>query len=81
MSAAKTDTPIALSCSARSCSVTVLPVPVAPAMRPCRLHMAAESCTTAVRSVVPSIMPRPSITDPPLDWYAALMHSPKSVMG
>ena len=39
MSAAKTGTPAALSCSAISCRVLVLPVPVAPATRPCRLSM------------------------------------------
>ena len=39
MSAAKTGTPLALSCSAISCRVLVLPVPVAPATRPCRLSM------------------------------------------
>ena len=36
-SAMNTGTPIALNCSASTCSVTVLPVPVAPAMRPWRL--------------------------------------------
>ena len=35
-SAMKTGTPIALNPSARTLSVTVLPVPVAPAIRPCR---------------------------------------------
>ena len=30
--------------SARSCSVTVLPVPVAPAIRPCRLAMPSSRC-------------------------------------
>ena len=39
MSAAKTGTPLALSCSAISWRVLVLPVPVAPATRPCRLSM------------------------------------------
>ena len=39
MSAANTGTPMAESCSARTWRVTVLPVPVAPAMRPCRLHI------------------------------------------
>ena len=41
MSAAKTGTPWALSCSASSCRVLVLPVPVAPATSPCRLSMAS----------------------------------------
>ena len=39
MSAANTGTPWARSCSASSCSVLVLPVPVAPATSPCRLSM------------------------------------------
>ena len=40
MSAAKTGTPAVLSCSAISWRVLVLPVPVAPATRPCRLSIA-----------------------------------------
>ena len=39
MSARKTGTPWPESCSAMSCSVFVLPVPVAPATRPCRLSV------------------------------------------
>ena len=39
MSAAKTGTPLAASCSARPCSVRVLPVPVAPATSPWRFIM------------------------------------------
>ena len=39
MSAAKTGTPARLNASASTCRVTVLPVPVAPATRPCRLAM------------------------------------------
>ena len=39
MSAANTGTPLAAICSARPCSVRVLPVPVAPATRPCLLSM------------------------------------------
>ncbi len=41
MSAANTGTPAELNASASTCSVTVLPVPVAPATRPCRLNMAS----------------------------------------
>src|SRR5690606_21173727 len=37
MSAANTATPASLNCSASRCKVTVFPVPVAPATRPCRL--------------------------------------------
>jgi hypothetical protein len=40
MSAAKTGTPAADSCSASTCRVLVLPVPVAPATRPWRFIMA-----------------------------------------
>ena len=47
MSAVNTGTPWADSCSARSWRVTVLPVPVAPAMRPWRLHIAVGTWTTA----------------------------------
>src|SRR5688572_22318568 len=43
-SAAKTGTPAAEKPSARSCRVTVLPVPVAPAIRPCRLAMPNSRC-------------------------------------
>jgi hypothetical protein len=39
MSAAKTGTPAAEICSVSSCSVFVLPVPVAPAINPCRFSM------------------------------------------
>ena len=48
MSAAKTGTPLALSCSASSCRVLVLPVPVAPATRPWRLSMPSgiRMCTS-----------------------------------
>ena len=42
-SAMKTGTPMRLKRSARTCSVTVLPVPVAPAMRPWRLAICGSS--------------------------------------
>ena len=70
-SAANTGTPIAESCSAMSCSVFVLPVPVAPAIRPCRLHMLAGTCTTASGTTEPSSIPRPSKTAAPSVAYAA----------
>ena len=41
-SAQKTGTPAAENCSAMTCSVTVLPVPVAPATRPWRLARASS---------------------------------------
>ena len=52
MSAAKTGTPCAESCSASSCRVLVLPVPVAPATRPCRLSIASGIRTWTSASVV-----------------------------
>ena len=62
MSAAKTGTPMADSCSARTWRVTVLPVPVAPAIRPWRFIIAAGIWTTASGWVVPSSTPRPRPT-------------------
>ena len=53
-SAITTGTPAAESCSARPCSVFVLPVPVAPATRPCRLTVASGIRTRAVGSTCPS---------------------------
>ena len=47
MSAAKTGTPAAEICSAISCRVLVLPVPVAPATSPCRFSMLSGIRTTA----------------------------------
>ena len=47
MSASTTGTPAADSCSAISCSVFVLPVPVAPAIRPCRFSIASGTRTWA----------------------------------
>ena len=49
----------------------VLPVPVAPAMRPWRLHMARGICTTASGWVVPSSTPRPESDHRPLGGVAA----------
>ena len=48
MSARKTGTPAALSCSAITCRVLVLPVPVAPATRPCRFSGDSGMRTLAV---------------------------------
>ena len=47
MSATNTGTPAAESPSASTCSVLVLPVPVAPATRPCRFIMASGMPTGA----------------------------------
>ena len=48
MSAISTGTPTAESCSAMFCSVLVLPEPVVPATRPCRLSMASGMRTFAL---------------------------------
>ena len=47
MSATTTGTPAADSCSAKPCSVLVLPVPVAPAIRPCRFTIDSATRTCA----------------------------------
>ena len=52
-SARNTGTPCALNCSAMTCRVTVLPVPVAPAMRPCRFASAGSSSALAPVLFVP----------------------------
>ena len=64
-SATKTGTPCAESCSAMSCSVFVLPVPVAPAMSPWRVIMRRATCTLASGNMVPSWTPRPRSTEGP----------------
>ena len=61
-----------------SCSVLVLPVPVAPAMSPCRLHMLAGSCTTASATTAPSSIPCPSETALPSVAYACAIRVPNS---
>ena len=58
-SATKTGTPAVDRPSAMSCSVFVLPVPVAPATRPWRLSIASGTCTTASAATAPSWTPRP----------------------
>ena len=60
MSAIITGTPAALSCSAITCSDLVLPVPVAPATRPCRLTVASGMRMRAVGSTVPLTTTVPS---------------------
>ena len=61
-SAANTDTPATDSCSAIVCRVIVLPVPVAPAIRPWRFIMRSGSATTASAASSPSCTPRPRST-------------------
>ena len=60
MSAAKTLTPAAEICSASNCRVRVLPVPVAPATRPCRLSIDSESRIFASGAGEPSTINTPS---------------------
>ena len=64
-SAANTGTPAAESCSAIVWSVIVLPVPVAPATRPCRFIIRSGTCTTASGASLPSCTPRPRSTAGP----------------
>ena len=61
MSARNTGTPAADSCSAISCSVLVLPVPVAPATRPCRFSTASGMRTGASGCAVPSMTAAPEL--------------------
>ena len=53
ISAANTLTPARLNDSAKRCKVTVLPVPVAPATKPCRLHKRHAWPTTSPVNVWP----------------------------
>src|SRR6201747_1868177 len=69
MSAANTGTPASESCSASSCKVLVLPVPVAPATRPCRLIMPSGILMGAPVSVVASIISPPSSSAGPVKAY------------
>ncbi len=65
MSAANTGTPAVLSCSAISWRVLVLPVPVAPATRPCRLSMPSGIRMWVSVSVVASSISPPSSSAAP----------------
>src|SRR3954471_24867161 len=79
MSAANTGTPAADSCSVSSCSVLVLPVPVAPAIRPWRLTIDSGTWTTASGTTLPSCTPRPRASVGPSNLYALAIAAPKSV--
>src|SRR4051794_28971455 len=79
-SATTTGTPCADSCSAITCNVLVLPVPVAPATSPCRLTIASGTCTTAPAATFPSYTPRPRSTTGPSTSYASAIVFSKSVM-
>ena len=54
MSAANTGTPAAEKPSASTCSVTVLPVPVAPVMSPCRLARRSSMTLRDQLAVLPA---------------------------
>src|SRR6478609_5188158 len=62
MSGMKTGTPATESCSATPWSVLVLPVPVAPATRPCRLNVESGMRTSADGSQTPSTITAPTVT-------------------
>ena len=68
MSAAKTGTPAALSCSAISCRVLVLPVPVAPATSPCRLSIPSGIRMRVLVNVVASSISPPSSSAGLSNW-------------
>src|SRR5205085_8916363 len=59
-----------------TCSVFVLPVPVAPATSPWRVSIASGTCTTASGDSVPSCTPRPRTTAGPSVAYAAAIRAP-----
>ena len=65
MSARNTGTPWEESCSAINCRVMVLPVPVAPATRPCRFIMRSGSRTCASGKTWPSTNAAPRFTAKP----------------
>ena len=62
MSGMNTGTPAADSCSAMPCRVLVLPVPVAPATRPCRLKVDSAIRTSAVGSHTSPTTTEPTVT-------------------
>ena len=70
-SASSTGTPAAEHCSARFCSVLVLPVPVAPATRPWRFSVAKGMRTRADLSGASSIITAPSSSAAPSVAYPA----------
>ena len=79
-SAANTATPAAESCSAITCSVLVFPVPVAPAIRPCRFIIRSGTRTPASGTIAPSCIPRPSSIAAPPVAYASPTDVAKSVV-
>ena len=80
-SARNAGTPAAESCSAISCSVLVLPVPVAPATSPCRLSIDSGTRTAASGNGVPSTMTAPSSRAGPSKAKAAPRPTASSCAG
>ena len=68
MSARKTGTPASESWPASICRVIVLPVPVAPATRPCRFNIDSGTLTRAVGSGTPPDSSGPRVSAGP--WNA-----------
>ena len=82
ISATNTGTPAADSCSVISCSVLVLPVPVAPATRPCRFSMPKGTRTLAVGCAAPAATTEPSsIAGAPPNPYPAAIRAATSAPG
>ena len=75
MSATTTGTPAADSCSVSTCRVFVLPVPVAPAMSPCRLTIASGTRIRACGYDVPSSRTAPNSRAEPVDSYPLAIRS------
>jgi len=71
MSARNTGTPFADRCSAMTCSVLVLPVPVAPAIRPCRFSIPIGIRTCASGAGSPSTINAPTSSTGPSTAYPA----------
>jgi hypothetical protein len=76
-SAVKTATPAEDSCSAITCSVRVFPVPVAPAISPCRFIVASGRRTPASGTSASPSIAVPSSTAPPFVAYASAIAGPK----
>ena len=79
MSATNTGTPAAESCSAITCSVSVFPVPVAPAIRPWRLIIRAAPHAGLGHDLA-LVHALPSSTAGPSDAYALPIVFAKSAM-
>ncbi len=79
MSATKQGTPARDSWPAMSCSVLVLPVPVAPAIRPWRFSIDSATCTKAASVGWSSIIGRPYTRPGSVSVYPSAMALSNSV--